>query len=259
MKHSITEILNYLKSHVNEGISIAEIANHFGYSKYHFSRTFKKITGFSPKSYLAAIKIEQSIEQLLKEKRTVLRAHLQVGYLSSSTFSQSFKDSTGLSPKQYQLQVNQLHQFLQEEAENIDLRNTITYKGKLENTANQCHVYLKYPDSFNGGITFVGLFHHPIPDHSPIIGQAVLKKQHTSFINIPDGDFYLLACCIEKSHNPINYFVLKDALRGKVEKRLSFNAEHPVHSVELQLRPPLPEDPPIIINLPQLLKEALMK
>lgn len=45
-----------MRENKNQGLSIEELAEHFGYSKFHFSREFKKKMGASPNEYWAALR-----------------------------------------------------------------------------------------------------------------------------------------------------------------------------------------------------------
>lgn len=53
MEELLPTILIYMKEHALEESTIEEIASHFGYTKYYFSREFKRITGFSAADYLS--------------------------------------------------------------------------------------------------------------------------------------------------------------------------------------------------------------
>lgn len=52
VKERIPEILVYMQESVSRDITVEGAANRFGYSKYHFNREFKQLTGFSAADYL---------------------------------------------------------------------------------------------------------------------------------------------------------------------------------------------------------------
>lgn len=208
----------------NEKFSIKEIAEKFGYTKYEFSRKFKKETGFSAKEFVSVLKLEKSLQKLIKEDKSVILAQLESGYESSGSFSNIFRKNTGLSPREYRKNI-------------VKLQN---YKSEM---------------------TFVGLFKTPIPSHAPVIGKAVISKKvnnRCTFKNIPDGKYYILACSVEKNGKIFRYFDLKNCLRGKVEKQLIFPSEKE-EKFEILFREAIPEDPPILINLPNLLFKVIGK
>lgn len=258
MKHMIHEIFTYMKNNVTNDLKIENIADHFGYSKYHFSREFKKITGFSAAEYLAALKIEQAKSELLEKKLSIIHSQLNAGYLSTGTFSTTFSKNTGLSPKQYRNQLNFLFEQVKEYEKETNTSPTY-YSSEIDSeSSNACDIFLEYPEGYRPGITFVGLFEGPIPNHKPVVGKALTGASRCSFQHIPDGKYYLLVCSIEKSRNPLRYFQLEDCLRGRYEEPLNFPASFK-HSYSVKLRGPIPEDPPILINLPKLLADVLKK
>lgn len=45
-------LCNYINAHCTEDLSLDELANEAGFSKYHFARLFKEITGTTCHNYL---------------------------------------------------------------------------------------------------------------------------------------------------------------------------------------------------------------
>lgn len=148
-----------------------------------------------------------------------------------------------LSPKQLTTQYNKIYsdyklheddELIEESCEETDLTVHLTCEEQFE------------------GIIFIGLFKKPIPNQSPVIGKAILKfdkERDVYFHDVPPGVYYCLACVIHKTYNPLKIFVHKDNLRGRVEDKMTFPGKY---KKSLNLRPPLPEDPPITLNLPLL-------
>lgn len=254
MEHSIEAILCYMREYPDENIE--RIAERFGYSKFHFSREFKRLTGFSAKQFVSALKMEKSIENLVNKKRSVLSAHLQAGFLSASTFSSSFKKQTGMTPKQYQKQLEELHRVLVEYESNRSIIRSHYGASDDPTSHSECIVNLHFPKDYTRGITFVGLFRQPIPNHRPIVGKAVVGNTICILDRIPKGQYYLLSCSIEKGSSLTKYFVMKDCLRARVDEALIFPKEDG-NIYDLYFRGPLPQDPPITINLGKLLADGL--
>jgi len=245
----------------NEKFSIKEIAEKFGYTKYEFSRKFKKETGFSAKEFVSVLKLEKSLQKLIKEDKSVILAQLESGYESSGSFSNIFRKNTGLSPREYRKNIVKLHEIVNKYKENKESSEETYYEYMKINGKSNCTVYLKYPENYKSEMTFVGLFKTPIPSHAPVIGKAVIPEKvnnRCTFKNIPDGKYYILACSVEKNGKIFRYFDLKNCLRGKVEKQLIFPSEKE-EKFEILFREAIPEDPPILINLPNLLFKVIGK
>lgn len=256
MKEHIREILLHMQSCATEEITVEEIAHHFGYSKYHFSREFKRWTGFSAADYLSSLKIELAKQALLRHAHSVTNSGLEAGYASIGTFSVTFKKKTGLSPRAYKQQVEALYNLAKQCEE-----TPTTVVGKPDSEATEtsrCMISVQFPEGYQAGMTFVGLFKTPIPNHRPVAGVALSRKKAHSFEHIPNGTYHLLACSMERTSNPLRYFVLDDCLRGRLQQQVQFPRDHG-RSFTITLREALPEDPPILINLLKLLADSISK
>lgn len=245
-----------MKNNVTGELTIEGIAQHFGYSKYHFSREFKRLTGFSAADYLSSLKIELTIQELLQKEDSITSIGFNAGYSSIGTFSTTFTKKTGLSPREYKTQVENLYDITKEYEKNDAPEVNYTSFKKASSDKNYCSIHIIYPSAYTSAITFIGLFKTPIPNHKPILGTALTTETLHLFKNIPEGAYYLLVCSIEKTVNPLRYFVLDDSLRGKHEEKLHFPRDTG-RLFTVHLREPLPEDPPILINLPKLLADTL--
>lgn len=254
MKLIITDILDYIQKNVFiTDLRIEDVAYHFGYDKYYFSREFKKITGFSLNEYASSIKTEKAIE-MINSKRNIISIQSSVGYSSSGSFSNIFKKYTGSSPKQYIYEMDNLYSIVKDfevsEYKELDYCKS--------NNDSFCNVTIDLPSTFKSGIIFIGLFRTPIPNHKPISGLATKKTHLNRLKSIPDGEYYLLSCAIDSSNNIFSYFNLKNCLRGRIDEKLCF-PECCGSDYKIKLRPPIPEDPPILTNVAKLVLSVLKK
>lgn len=254
MKAIIHDILFYIQSNIhNSELRIEDIAAHFGYDKFYFSREFKRLTGYSLNEYISSVKSEKVIE-LLKGDLRIIDIQQETGYASAGTFSTTFKKYTGSSPKQYRNEMNSIYTIVKE----FETRTEGEAAYTTTDSGSFCSITIETPECFTKGLLFIGLFRTPIPNHKPVSGIATKKLQHNVLKDIPPGDYYLLACAINAADGLFSYFNLKDSLRGRVEETLCFPACSGNEYV-VTLRPPLPEDPPILINLAKLLVSVLRK
>ena len=72
-----------------------------GYSKSHFSRTFKERMGINFSKYLIRVRIENAENLIRGSDKSIFDISLEVGFNDYSYFSKAFKDAYGLSPKDY--------------------------------------------------------------------------------------------------------------------------------------------------------------
>lgn len=250
----ISEICTYIKENINNDLSLEELANHFAYSKYHLSRTFKKETGYSYKQYMEALKIEKSIEAILNHDKNITRVFIDSSYESNGTFSNTFKRLTGLSPYMYKKSIPILYNTL---ISMVKKKGEIMYRSGHEPHGGRLSVNLHYPNIHDERVSFVGLFKNGIPNSPPIVGVAMYKHSRCVLDAIPQGNYHLLVTEIDLKSEVSNYFLLKNSYRSKLDHKLEIKDDFDM-CVDLSMRLPIPEDPPIIINLPNLVKEALL-
>lgn len=97
----LTLVLEYMKLHFAENISLEEAAKKAGLSKFYFSRIFKQYTGQTFYDYLSFLRI-QAAETLLKDTSTPVSAiAASCGYSNISSFNRSFRKFQKCTPSQY--------------------------------------------------------------------------------------------------------------------------------------------------------------
>ena len=80
---------------------LTELASRVGLSQYHFIRSFKKETGFTPHEYLVNTRIATA-KYLLKNTRLPVKdICFASGFSSESVFCGAFKKNQGTTPVQY--------------------------------------------------------------------------------------------------------------------------------------------------------------
>jgi len=103
----INRAIDYILNHINENISVDEIASHCNFSRYYFSRMFKMETGESIYEFIKRVKMEQSAFRLKVEKsRSITDISCDYGY-SSSNYSSAFKQHHNLSPDEFRRSITQ--------------------------------------------------------------------------------------------------------------------------------------------------------
>ena len=97
----INKAINYIYDHINDNITVDDVASHCAYSKYHLMRLFKEKTGEALYHFIKRIKLERSAWRLKVEKeRSVTDIGIEYGY-SSSNFSTAFKKQLKISPMDF--------------------------------------------------------------------------------------------------------------------------------------------------------------
>ncbi len=104
----VMAVCDYLEKNYRESITLDQLSDITGLSKYYFLRSFTKQMGISPYRYLETIRVDKA-KKLLEQGVMPIDAALQTGFSDQSHFSNFFKKFIGLTPKQYQsIYKNQL-------------------------------------------------------------------------------------------------------------------------------------------------------
>lgn len=112
-----TKTLGYYQRLVEEAIALVrrracgpmtlgELADAAGMSRYHFIRVFRQIAGIPPMHFLHACRIDQARRLLLTTDRSVTDICLDVGYSSLGSFTSRFTELVGLSPRRLRRRWN---------------------------------------------------------------------------------------------------------------------------------------------------------
>ncbi len=80
-------------------VSLAELADYIGMSRYHLHRLFKAQTGLTPKAYADAFR-HKTLQQQLQEKK-ITDAIYDAGYQSNSRFYEASSQRLGMTPSEW--------------------------------------------------------------------------------------------------------------------------------------------------------------
>ena len=95
------QALEYIDSHYMDDVSLEDVADQIGFSKYHFSRLFKQYTGYTFCDYLTFRRIKVAEDYLASPDYSITEVAMQAGFSSISTFNRLFKQQKGCTPSEY--------------------------------------------------------------------------------------------------------------------------------------------------------------
>ncbi|TCO68765.1 AraC family transcriptional regulator [Marinisporobacter balticus] len=102
----VNQSIDYIMRHLDEEISIEDVADYCHFSKYYFSRVFKAKTGESIYAFIKRLKMEQSAVRLKLEKdKSITDIGVDYGY-SPSNYSSAFKKHHNISPAEFRKDMN---------------------------------------------------------------------------------------------------------------------------------------------------------
>lgn len=105
-KELVNKSIDYIIQHLEEEISIEDVADYCHFSKYYFSRVFKAETGESIYAFIKRLKMDQSALRLKMEKnKSITDIGCDYGY-SASNYSSAFKKHHNISPAEFRKSKN---------------------------------------------------------------------------------------------------------------------------------------------------------
>ncbi|MGE5627074.1 MAG: AraC family transcriptional regulator [Solirubrobacterales bacterium] len=96
----IQKACDYIEKNYMNNITLKDLTNYTGLSKYYLIRCFTRQKGISPYSYLETIRISKA-KKLLENQVSPMEAAILTGFSDQSHFTNFFKKFIGLTPKQY--------------------------------------------------------------------------------------------------------------------------------------------------------------
>ena len=244
---SVERVIEAMHNRIDEPLSLGSMAKIAFASRYHFNRTFRKVTGVPPAQFLYALRLERAKRLLLQTQRKVIDICYDVGYNSVGTFTRRFTDLLGVSPVT-------LRQLARSPINHVrPYHRSLASGGRKPHQGCRISGRVSVPAGFNG-LIFIGLFQDPIPQGQPLACAAPSADGSYSIADAPEGEFYLFALGLAYPIQSPECFNYESALRGGGHLlRISRNSVE--GSTYLRLRPPSPFDPPILLILPVLMEK----
>jgi AraC family transcriptional regulator len=90
-----------IEANLSRNISLGEMADAAGLSRFHFLRSFKRCTGETPYQYVLRRRIETAQTLLREQPMTVEAVAAAVGFSSATRFIRAFRLRTGVTPGTY--------------------------------------------------------------------------------------------------------------------------------------------------------------
>lgn len=94
-------VQRYVRAHLDADLSLDDLAQEVGLSKYHFSRRFRRRTGQPPYQFVIYERIRAARRTLRETTRPLAQIALMVGFSSQSHFTRTFKRHVGVPPGKY--------------------------------------------------------------------------------------------------------------------------------------------------------------
>lgn len=100
----LRRVVDYLGTHLAEGVRMDQLASLVDLSSFHFARAFKHSTGVPPHRYQLALRVSRAKMLLKTTSLPITVIAFEVGYETPQALARLFRRQVGLSPSEYRRQ-----------------------------------------------------------------------------------------------------------------------------------------------------------
>jgi AraC family transcriptional regulator len=95
----VCRAMNFISRHLDQELSLEEIASAAAFSRFHFHRIFKAVVGETVAAFTRRLRLEMAAGRLLGQPRADITAiAMECGFSSSQNFAKSFRRHFGTTP-----------------------------------------------------------------------------------------------------------------------------------------------------------------
>ncbi len=101
---ALGEVLSFVEKHYAEEITVDRLSEMAAMSESSLMRTFRKVTGKSPMSYVVSLRVTKAAELLRNTDLSATEISYRCGFNDSNYFSRQFRKVMGTPPRTYRKQ-----------------------------------------------------------------------------------------------------------------------------------------------------------
>jgi AraC-like DNA-binding protein/ligand-binding sensor protein len=98
---AVADAKKFVQSHVEEPVTLAQVAQHVHVSPFYFCKLFKKATGMTLTEYVARVRVEKAKTLLVDPSLRISEVVFAAGFGSIPRFNSVFKRYVGMPPTEY--------------------------------------------------------------------------------------------------------------------------------------------------------------
>ncbi len=97
--YKLRRVTEFIHEHLEQDLTLVDIAEVAGLSQFHFARAFRRTTGLTPQQYITQKRIERAKNLLVEGDLPLVEVSLRAGFKNQSHFTTLFRKFTRLTPK----------------------------------------------------------------------------------------------------------------------------------------------------------------
>ncbi len=103
----VNRAMDYIRENINNELTLIEIADVAGFSRFYFHRIFKSIVGATLNTFVKNVRIQKASFMLTHQPEvTISNIGYECGFTSPTVFSRTFKECIGYTPTEWRKDKN---------------------------------------------------------------------------------------------------------------------------------------------------------
>ena len=98
---AVQRMQDYIAEHLDQEISMANLAETARYSPWYAHRLFREHTGYGPAEYIRRMRLAQSALRLKVEHAKIIDVAFDLGFSSVDGYTRAFRKEFGINPGEY--------------------------------------------------------------------------------------------------------------------------------------------------------------
>lgn len=186
-EEAVKRVISAMREHLDEPLSLQDMANIAYYSPFHFNRIFKKTTGIPPIQFLYALRLKRAKTLLITTDLSVTTICLEVGYNSIGSFTNRFTELVGVSPDAFRRLAQAF-----DSLHHLPIESLLP--SRIENVVDGVGLNgrIRVRSNFKG-VVFIGLSSCPTPDSTPVQCSLITQGGRFAFADVGPGTYYVTA------------------------------------------------------------------
>lgn len=140
---AVQSMQDYILEHIDEEITLAELAKASCFSPWYAHRLFRELTGISPAEYIRKIRLSKAAKQLKNKKCRVSDVAIGPGFESIDGFTRAFVREFGITPGEYRLHPVPISLFIHY---GVKFRESFKERKTMENVRNVFVQIIRKPE-----------------------------------------------------------------------------------------------------------------
>jgi len=101
----LNRVQDYIEAHLDDRVSLTELAGVACLSPYHFSRSFKQATGVGPQRYVMQRRLERAKTLMRQSNQPLAFIAQEAGFVDQSHLTYIFRREIGVTPGRYRAAI----------------------------------------------------------------------------------------------------------------------------------------------------------